>query len=110
MLGKHPEKYPRFRDCFVRDNKIHIYTRTGGGNREYYEKENNIIRDMDGFVNDFDDSFDSTFATWVFDVPEKWETDFDKIINGDTKSISKEYRDELKRIFPKLADKFDRIL
>jgi len=40
MLGKHPEEYPRFRDCFISetehpqyDNMIHIYTRVGGNNR-----------------------------------------------------------------------------
>ena len=40
MLGKHPDEYPRFRDCFLKDaehpeydNHIHVYTRVGGGNR-----------------------------------------------------------------------------
>ena len=36
LLGKHPDEYPRFRDCFLNDeylpeydNHIHVYTRTG---------------------------------------------------------------------------------
>ena len=51
MLGKHPDEYPRFRDCFLSDEEhpqyddhIHIYTRTGGGNREGYEAENDAMR------------------------------------------------------------------
>ncbi len=35
MLGKHPDEYPRFRDCFVGEDQksIEILTRVGGGNR-----------------------------------------------------------------------------
>lgn len=35
MLGRKQEEYPRFRDCFLSDDKEHIiiYTRVGGGNR-----------------------------------------------------------------------------
>lgn len=47
MLGKRPDEFPRFRDCFLNDeehpeykNHIHVYTRTGGGNRESYQVEN----------------------------------------------------------------------
>jgi len=113
MLGKHPNQYPRFRDCFTDDEEnpqykdhIHIYTRTGGGNREGYAEENQQIRDMNGFVTDFDDSFDSTFASWIFKVPEKWENDFKAFSEGKLKNISKEYRLQLDSVFPKLKDKF----
>jgi len=109
MLGKHPDAYPRFRDCFVENGKFHICTRTGGGNREEYMEENQAIREMDGFELDFDDDFDRTYAIWVFGIPEKWETDFDKILNGDLKNVSDEYQSELKSVFPKLTDKFDEI-
>ncbi len=116
MLDKHPDEYPRFRDCFINDkdhpeydNYIQIYTRTGGANRKDFEEENQIIKNMDNFVADFDDKFDSTFASWLFKVPEKWKDDFDKIIKGKTKEVSEEYRNQLKKIFPKLKDKFDEI-
>lgn len=41
MLGKHPDEYPRFRDCFVSDDEtsIEVLTRVGGGNRGYGEEE-----------------------------------------------------------------------
>lgn len=115
MLGKHPEAYPRFRDCFIGDEEhpeyvdhIHIYTRTGGGNREEYEDENNAMRAMDGFVTDFDDSFDSTYASWVFKVPEKWRSEFDKYkAGGHPRDFTDEYKAELRRVYPKLNEKFD---
>lgn len=35
MLGKHPDEYPRFRDCFItEDDHILILTRVGGPNRD----------------------------------------------------------------------------
>lgn len=114
MLGKHPDEYPRFRDCFLADeehpeydNHIHIYTRTGGGNREAYETENEEMRNMDGFVTDYDDSFDSTYASWIFKIPEKWKSDFDAFKDGRIKDFSAQYRDQMKKVFPKLAKKFD---
>jgi hypothetical protein len=116
MLGKHPEEYPRFRDCFTGDetrpeydDHIHIYTRTGGVNREEYERENDEIRSMPGFVTDFDDSFDSTYASWVFKVPERWQTDFAKIKTQSLREVSAEYQAELRRVYPKLSDKFDEL-
>lgn len=114
MLGKHPDEYPRFRDCFIGDDErpelkdhIHVYTRTGGGNRECYEAENQAMREMPGFVTDYDDSFDCTFASWVFRVPERWKADYDKITAGNIKDVSIEYQSELRRVYPKLADTWD---
>ncbi len=114
MLGKHPDEYPRFRDCFLEDDggfkgHIHVYTRTGGGNREYYEAENQEMVDMEGYVTDYDDDFDCTYARWIFKVPEKWEADYIAIVSGMLERVSDEYKTELKRIFPKLSDKYDEI-
>ena len=35
MLGKHPDEYPRFRDCFISEDETQkiVFTRVGGGNR-----------------------------------------------------------------------------
>ena len=116
MLGKHPDEYPRFRDCFIGDDErpelkdhIHVYTRTGGGNREGYEVENQAMREMPGFVTDYDDGFDCTFASWVFRVPERWKADYDKIKGGNIKEVSAEYQAELRRVYPKLAEKWDEL-
>lgn len=116
MLGKHPDEYPRFRDCFVNDEEhpeyddhIHIYTRTGGGNREGYNEENKQMMQHANYVTDFDDSYDCTYASWIFSVPDKWRVDFEKIKTGDILELSKEYREEINRVFPKLKEKFDEI-
>ena len=115
MLGKHPDEYPRFRDCFLCDEEhpeyddhIHLYTRVGGGNRGCGYGEEELCKHPD-FVTSFDDSFDSTYATYVFRVPIKWQEDFNKIKANNLKEISEEYKKELYRIFPKLKDKFDAI-
>ena len=106
MLGKHPDEYPRFRDCFVSDNEIHIYTRVGGGNRNCGFGEEKLQKHPQ-FLRDFDDDFDSTYATYVFSVPEKWKPDFEILTKGNPKEISEEYKKELKRVYPKLSEKFE---
>ncbi len=116
MLGKHPEEYPRFRDCFLSneerpdlDDHIHIYTRTGGGNREEYDEENEAMTNMDDFVEDFDDSFDTTYASWVFKVPEQWNADFKLITQGRMAEVSDAYVEQCKSVFPKIADQLESI-
>ena len=114
MLGKHPDEYPRFRDCFLGDEdrpdlkgKIHVYTRAGGGNRETYEKEILELRKDKNYITDYDDSFDSTFASFVFNVPEKWKKDFDLAVKGKLSELSDKYKSQMKKIYPKLKDKFE---
>lgn len=127
MLGKHPDEYPRFRDCFIgglenadendqfgipqkktsEEKVISVYTRVGGGNRDDYESQIEELQKMPNYLRDYDDDFDSTFATFVFSIPEKWKADFDKITEGKANEISDDYKAELKRVFPKLAEKFD---
>lgn len=104
MLGRKQEEYPRFRDCFIEDGKIAIYTRVGGGNRgcEYGEEE--LYKDPN-FVSTYDDEFDSTYATYLFNVPEKWKADFEKITQGDIKGVSDEYYDYVCEFYPLLAEK-----
>jgi len=107
MLGeKHPDQYPRFRDCFVEGDEIHVYTRVGGGNRDcgYGEEE---LQAHPNYLRDEDDDFDNTYATYIFSVPEEWKSDFLKIIEGRGKEISKEYKDRLYAVFPKLKETFD---
>lgn len=102
LLGKHPDKYPRFRDCFFEDKQkpdlkgnIHVYTRVGGGNRESYQKEISELREMEGFITDYDDDFDSTYATFVYKIPEKYKNDVKLITEGKLKETSKEYQNFL---------------
>ena len=116
MLGKHPDLYPRFRDCFVKDDErpkydkhIFVYTRVGGGNRDSYEDEITELRHMPGYVTDYDDLFDSTYATFIFEVPEELKADYELILAGKIKEISDSYKQKLYDVFPKLKEQFDHI-
>jgi hypothetical protein len=113
FLGeKHPDTYPRFRDCFI-DNRndkdvIVVYTRVGGGNRDCGYGEEELYKHPN-FISTKDDDFDSTYAEYVFGVPEEWQEDFGKIKNGDIKQISPAYKERLYNVFPKLKETFDKI-
>lgn len=110
MLGKkHPDQYPRFRDCFVEGDEIHVYTRVGGGNRDcgFGEEE---LQAHPNYLRDEDDDFDSTYATYCFSVPDEWKADFDRIKIGNLKDISQLYKDRLYAVFPKLKETFDKLL
>lgn len=109
MLGeKHPDNYPRFRDCFVDNNEIHVYTRVGGGNRNcgFGEEE---LQQHPNYLRDFDDEYDSTYATYVFSIPDEFKNDFDLITFGKIKEISETYKERLYKVYPKLKDTFDKI-
>lgn len=115
MLGKHYSEYPRFRDCFTKnkehpehDGCIHVYTRVGGGNRDSGYGEEELYEDPN-FITSFDDSFDGTYATYVFRVPQQWKADFEKITAGKVADVSEEYQKELRRVYPKLKDTFNKI-
>lgn len=114
LLGeKHPDNYPRFRDCFVDregdEPQIHLYTRIGGGNREDYREEIDELTSHPNYISDEDDDFDCTYATFKFSVPEEWKEDFRKIMTGEIKQTSSAYQERLRKVFPKLNEKFDEI-
>lgn len=96
--------FPRFRDCFLSDDKEHIeiYTRVGGGNRDEYDEEIEKLRSMPTYLLDEDDDFDCTYATFTFAIPEQWRDDFERIKTGDVGSLSDSYVERMQRCFPKL--------
>ena len=95
-------------DCFVDNNEIHVYTRVGGGNRncEFGEEE---LQQHPNYLRDFDDEYDSTYATYVFSIPDEFKNDFDLITSGKIKEISEAYKKRLYKVYPKLKDTFDKI-
>ena len=105
MLGRKQEEYPRFRDCFLSDDKEHIiiYTRVGGGNRNQGYGEEELYKDPN-FVKTYDDEYDSTYGYYEFNVPEKWKADFNKIIDGQPDKVSDDYVSLLKEFYPKLTE------
>ena len=88
-------------DCFIQDNSICVHTRTGGGNRDFYESEeicrqnypahfgdnkelptnawNSDLRNHPNFVTDYDDDFDCTYANFIFSFPEDYKQDLEAL-------------------------------
>jgi len=97
MLGRRDREYPRFRDCFVSEDGQHIdiFTRVGGGNRGCGMGEEELYKDP-LFVTTFDDEYDNTYATYQFEVPEKWKKDFDLIVDGRINETSAEYQEMIR--------------
>lgn len=69
----------RFRDCYLQPVadigewqkagggfEIHLFTRNGGGNRADHEEVTRRLRAHSLYLRDFDEAFDSTYATYVF--------------------------------------------
>lgn len=92
MLGRKQDDYP-----------IAIYTRVGGGNRGCGYGEEELYKDPN-FITTYDDDFDSTYGTYEFKVPEQWKEDFDKILDNRFADVSDAYVEQVKSIFPKLAE------
>lgn len=92
-----PSKIPRFRDCYLDTTddakRIAVFTRTGGGNRDFYESLesckqhypeyfvegsdsfpvgpwNEDMRKVVGYLEDKDDNFDATYATFYYAIPK----------------------------------------
>lgn len=91
ILGLDRDQIPRYRDCWFTGSEIAVHTRTGGGNREYYEDKescranypecfngeknppgpwNSDLRKIESFLRDEDDDYDPTYATFYYSVPE----------------------------------------
>ena len=106
MLGRKEVEWPRFRDCFVTEDgeRIAIFTRVGGNNRNCGFGEEELYKDP-LFVKTYDDEEDSTYATYEFNVPEKWKSDFDLIVAGEIQKVSDEYIKHVKEFYPTLAEK-----
>lgn len=124
ILGTDPYKVPRFRDCYVspEDDEIVIHTRTGGGNRDYYEsaercresyphyfeegKEpptgpwNSDLRALPGFLRDADDDFDCTYADFHYSFPPEFAAELKALRTKDETVVPSEKWKKLFESFP----------
>jgi hypothetical protein len=99
-LGTNTEQIPRFRDAYINNaGEMVIYTRTGGGNRDYYDSKesyassrdtsdldnnytgpfNEDLRLLPGFLGDAEDDFDSTYATFRYTIPPSFKKVLDTL-------------------------------
>lgn len=104
LLGLTERDVGRFRDCYVDENlNVVIFTRNGGGNRPDYEDVTNRLRAHPGFIRDYDDEFDCTFAYYVFksDLPiDRLQGIYEKT----TKAVGGGTMDRFHRLMNKLND------
>lgn len=97
FLGVTEDLIPRYRSVYWDGEYIVIHTRTGGGNRDYYDNKetcksnypeffseeavaqygepagpwNDDLRSLPGFSHDEDDDFDSTYANFYYNPPSE---------------------------------------
>jgi len=93
VIGLKPVDVERLRDVYVDGDTIVVYTRTGGGNRE--EWPNKAITESPLYVHDYDDEFDSTYASFVVSIPEGFMEDTHNLSNVFEHGIRKEFAKHL---------------
>lgn len=81
-LGLTTEDVGRFRDCFVTEGEIAVYTRNGGGNRESYQEVFDTLAQHPCYLRDQDDDFDCTYATIYFKFPDEFADQLKKLDIG----------------------------
>ena len=99
----------------------------GGGNRDCWDHGSSFYKDKKGVctcpacradkiesaqncVERTDDDCDNTYCTFKFQVPEKWKSDFEKILEGKIEGLSVTYKKKIYDTFPKIKDKLEKIL
>lgn len=131
--------FPRFRDVDVNSEKpiVKVTTRSGGGNREEYEKDNEYVSSFEGFLSDKDASWDCTYAIFKYEIPDrsldKWreyierkklelqksqqistkkinednENNKDKVANKDNYNSTSVIVDEFMKAFTRIHENFE---
>jgi hypothetical protein len=122
FLPRRTDHFPRFRNVFLEDDEsvyeadIFVYTRMGGGNRECwagyteYEKDENgectcpahdaaRLEADPNCVGRYDDSFDCTYCTFAFKIPDEWREDWELLQKGDYKGTSDRFKNRLKEMW-----------
>lgn len=96
-----PSALGRFRDCYLGRGpdgalEVHVFTRNGGNNRQHYGEGiagprcactgctmTHNVTQLPGYLRDFDDPFDSTYATVCFEVPSAVSEALEKLVAND---------------------------
>ena len=77
LLGFTPDQFGRLRDVYLveheGDLRIAVFTRCGGGNRESYQSVFDWAETQPGYIRDYDDDYDCTYATIEFAIPDSEE-------------------------------------
>jgi hypothetical protein len=120
LISIPPGDFPRFRDAFIGkltnsatkdlfgiplkqtsdEPVVSVYTRSGGGNRPDYVTEIQKLQANPLYLEDYDDSFDSTYMTFVFRIPEDFLEDL-KCLDAGLDDFSERYIAEVSKFFPR---------
>lgn len=73
MLNLTEANCGRFRDTYIENGNIVVYTRNGGGNRDSYQDVFDSLGEHPNYVSDYDDEYDCTYAYIEFSVPEEYK-------------------------------------
>lgn len=85
MMGVGLDEYPlgRVRDAYLKkyddELRVLVFTRNGGGNREDYQEVFEALKKHPNYIRDYDDNFDTTYATIEFSVPEQFKEQFEEM-------------------------------
>lgn len=98
VLGLKRDDVGRFRDCFVTNGEIAVYTRNGGGNREAHQDVFDKLSKHPCYLRDEDDDFDCTYATIYFKFPDEFASDLTKLSNGEKFDPDKRWLDAIEAL------------
>lgn len=106
VVGLRRSDVERLRDVFVDDDRIAVYTRTGGGNRESYPQLALYRNPL--FVETEDDDFDSTYATFYFRIPDGFVQDVEELSDPLSHGIRREFAQHIARTLRREPTEGDR--
>ena len=108
MLNLEHTEVGRFRDAHLRETDkegavIVVVTRTGGGNREAYEENNRRLQEHPEYLHDADDTYDNTYAEFVFKVPTQYAEDITALLKlhpeaAENRTLGQRFDEALERI------------
>ena len=107
-----PNTIPRFRDVWANDDltEVTVHTRTGGGNRESYEAENDALCAHPLYLRDADDDFDCTYADFSFKLPEEEKIKLLAEIADAVKDDPEKTAQVMKAVTTGAREKFDAVM
>lgn len=78
MLSIPPKTIPRLRDAYPHfgKKKFAIITRCGSKYHDEYREQVDALRAHPEYVEDYDDPFDDTYCTFIFEIPVEYRERF----------------------------------
>lgn len=96
---------PRLRDLYLYPDEIRVLTRTGGGNRADYEEGNAYMETLPGYLRNWDDAYDCTYAWWAYSWPEEMREQLQEMLE-----VIQEQRPDLIPESNSMKERFDQAI